>query len=123
VLVATTVLAVGITAGVRALGAMTQASTSAADRATAVRLAAERLAILEAAADATPGTLEVDLADAEGVSPVDPRFLWRQQVAPAPEPGLLEVTVTVSWAEGVLERRYEVTTFLVEPPATEGSDE
>jgi general secretion pathway protein I len=119
VLVATAVLAVGISAGVRALGAMTRASAAAQDRATAVRLAGERLAVLEAAVDATPGTLDVELTDAQGQFDADPRFRWQQQVATASDPDLLDVTVTVSWGNGRSEHRYLVTTYLPTPPATD----
>jgi general secretion pathway protein I len=119
VLVATAVLAVGIAAGVRALGAMTRASAAAQDRTTAVHLASERLAVLEAAVDATPGTLDVDLTDAQGQFDADPRFRWEQRVATASDPDLLDVTVTVSWGSGRSEHRYEVTTYLPTPPVTD----
>jgi len=119
VLVATAVLAIGISAGVRTLGAMTRASAAAQDRAMAVRLAGERMAVLEAAVDATPGTLDVDLTDAQGQSETDPRFRWQQQVTAAVDPDLLEATVTVTWSDGALERHYTVITYLNTPPSTD----
>jgi type II secretory pathway pseudopilin PulG len=128
VLVATAVLAIGIAAGVQAMGAMARASAAAADRATAVRLAAGRLALLEAAEDAQQGALQADssgavaLTDAEGQDAVDPRFHWQQSVAAsASEPGLLEVTVTVSWPAGRTQQRYAVTTYLPDPNAQTGN--
>jgi type II secretion system protein I len=119
VLVATAVLAVGIAAGVRALGAMTRASTAAQDRTIAVRLAKERLVVLEAAVDATPGVLDVDLTNAQGQSDADPRFRWEQQITSGTDPDLLDVTVTVSWGVGAAEHRYTVATYLPVPPATD----
>jgi prepilin-type N-terminal cleavage/methylation domain-containing protein len=128
VLVATAVLAIGISAGVRTLGVMTQASVAAGTKATAVRLAAERMALLETATalSSSDGTTSVPASgaaggealaagNAEGTFEDDPRFRWQQRVVTATEPGLLEVTVTVSWYEGIAERRYSVSTYLLDP--------
>jgi prepilin-type N-terminal cleavage/methylation domain-containing protein len=128
VLVATAVLAIGISAGVRTLGAMTYSSAAAEDRATAVRLAAQRMALLELATTASSGggTESIPASGAaggevsatgnsEGTFENEPRFQWQQQVSAASEPGLLEVTVTVSWYEGIAERRYTVSTYLLDP--------
>jgi prepilin-type N-terminal cleavage/methylation domain-containing protein len=108
VLVTIAVLAIGISAGVRALGALSQASAASANRATAVRLAGERMAVLEAVEGPEAGELE-------GVFETEPRFRWHQQVASGSEPGVLEATVAVIWLDGAIERRYEVTTFLLDP--------
>jgi type II secretion system protein I len=109
VLVAAVVLAVGISAGVRALGAMERASAEAADRETAVRLAGERLALVEAVEGVSAGSTEGQFDSA-------PRFRWQQQVgAPADVTGVLEVTVTITWPEGAATRRYAVSTYLLDP--------
>ena len=67
VLVAAAVLAIGISAGVRTLGAMARASAAAADRETAVRLAGERLALIEGvegvSAGSTQGQFDSDLSN------------------------------------------------------------
>jgi type II secretion system protein I len=110
VLVAVAVLAIGISAGVRAIGAMAQSSAAAEDRETAVRLAAERLAVLEAGVEGTAG-------NAEGNFETEPRFRWQQSVAASSEqPGVLEATVTITWLDGAVERHYPVTTYLVDTP-------
>lgn len=108
VLVAAVVLAIGISAGVRTLGAMARASAAAADRQTAVRLAGERLAILEAVEGASAGT-------ASGNFENEPRFRWQQQVDAAAESGVLQATVTITWRESAADRRYAVTTYLLDP--------
>jgi type II secretion system protein I len=116
VLVATVVLAIGISAGVRAMGAMVRASAAAADRQTAVRLAGERLARLE-------GVDGVSTGDAQGDFESEPRFHWQQRVATAAETGVLEATVTITWNEASAERRYAVTTYVLDPsqmPANQG---
>ena len=120
VLVAVAVLAIGISAGVRAMGAMARASAAAADRETAVRLAGERLAVLEAGVEAGTAGQNASPGDAEGVFDTEPRFRWQQRVAAASEPGLLETTVTVTWQDGGVERHYAVTTYLLDTaqPAT-----
>src|SRR5439155_27385263 len=89
VLVAAVVLAIGISAGVRAMGAMVRASAAAADRETAVRLAGERMARLE-------GVDGVSTGDAQGDFDSEPRFHWQQRVASAAETGVLEATVTIT---------------------------
>jgi general secretion pathway protein I len=110
VLVAVAVLAIGISAGVRAMGAMAQSSAAAGDRETAVRLAAERLAVLESGVEQASG-------DAQGVFEAEPRFRWQQSVAASNEqPGVLETTVTITWLDGALERHYAVTTYLLDTP-------
>jgi type II secretion system protein I len=110
VLVAVAVLAIGISAGVRAIGAMAQSSAAAEDRATAARLATERLAVLEAGVEESTG-------DAQGQFETEPRFRWQQSVAASSEqPGVLEATVTILWQDGDLERHYDVTTYLLETP-------
>src|ERR1700686_4879594 len=94
VLVAAAVLAIGISAGVRTLGALSRASVGAADRETAVRLAGERLAMIE-------GVEGVNAGNTEGSFDSEPRFRYQQQVSPATnETGVLEVTVTITWPEG-----------------------
>jgi general secretion pathway protein I len=109
VLVAAVVLAVGISAGVRTLGAMTQASAAAADRETAVRLAGERLALIE-------GVEGVSGGNTQGQFEYEPRFHWQQQVSSAANvTGVLEVTVTILWQEGRATRRYAVSTYLLDP--------
>ena len=109
VLVAAAVLAIGISAGVRTLGAMAQASAAAADRETAVRLAGERLALIE-------GVEGVSAGSTQGQFDSEPRFRWQQQVSPATdETGVLEVTVTITWQDGYATRRYAVTTYLLDP--------
>jgi prepilin-type N-terminal cleavage/methylation domain-containing protein len=116
VLVAAVVLAIGISAGVRAMGAMVQASAAAADRETAVRLAGERLARLE-------GVDGVSTGDAQGDFEAEPRFHWQQRAAAASETGVLEATVTITWHDASLERRYAVTTYVLDPsqmPASQG---
>jgi type II secretion system protein I len=111
VLVAAAVLAIGISAGVRTLGVMARASAAAADRQTAVRLAEQRLATLEAIDGATAG-------NSEGQFEEEPRFRWQQQVAAASVTGVLEATVTITWPEGALTRRFAVTTYLLDPTQT-----
>jgi type II secretion system protein I len=116
VLVAAAVLAIGVSAGVRTLGAMARASAAAVDRQTAVRLAGERLATLE-------GIDGVSAGNSEGSFDNEPRFRWRQQVGAAAQTGVLEATVTITWQEGGVERRYAVTTYLLDPaqqPTTGG---
>src|SRR5947209_1590350 len=109
VLVAAAVLAIGISAGVRTLGAMAQASAAAADRQTAVRLAGERLAMTEAVEGVSAG-------NAEGQFDSEPRFRWQQQVSSATNlTGVLEVTVTITWRDGAATRRYVVSTYLLDP--------
>jgi type II secretion system protein I len=109
VLVAAAVLAIGISAGVRALGAMERASAEAADRETAVRLAGERLALIE-------GVEGVSAGSTEGQFDSTPRFRWQQQVSAAADvTGVLAVTVTVTWPEGAATRRYPVSTYLLDP--------
>jgi prepilin-type N-terminal cleavage/methylation domain-containing protein len=108
VLVAAAVLAIGVSAGVRTLGAMARASAAASDRQAAVRLAGERLATLE-------GIEGVSAGNSEGSFDNEPRFRWRQQVGAAAQTGVLEATVTISWQEGALERHYAVTTYLLDP--------
>lgn len=109
VLVAAAVLAIGISAGVRTLGVMEQASAAAADRQTAVRLAGERLAMIEGVEGATAGS-------AQGQFDTEPRFQWQQQTTPATnETGVLAVTVTITWQDGYAPRRYAVTTYLLDP--------
>ena len=109
VLVAAAVLAIGISAGVRTLGAMARASAAAADRETAVRLAGERLALIE-------GVEGVSAGSTQGQFDSEPRFRWQQQVSPATdETGVLEVTVTITWQDGYANRRYAVTTYLPDP--------
>src|SRR5712692_2004459 len=109
VLVAAAVLAIGISAGVRTLGAMERASAAAADRETAVRLAGERLAMIE-------GVEGVSAGNSQGQFEYEPRFRWRKQVSPATnETGVLEVTVTITWQDGYATRRYPVTTYLLDP--------
>jgi type II secretion system protein I len=116
VLVAAAVLAIGVSAGVRTLGAMARASAAASDRQTAVRLAGERLATLE-------GIEGVSAGNSEGSFDNEPRFRWRQQVGAAAQTGVLEATVTITWQEGAIERHYAVTTYLLDPAqqATTGS--
>jgi prepilin-type N-terminal cleavage/methylation domain-containing protein len=111
VLVAAAVLAIGISAGVRTLGVMARASAAAADRETAVRLAEQRLATLEAIDGAAAG-------DAEGQFEEEPRFRWQQHVTAASTTGVLEATVTITWPEGALTRRFAVTTYLLDPSQT-----
>jgi general secretion pathway protein I len=118
VLVAAAVLAIGISAGVRTLGALTRSTAAAEDRITAVRLATERLALLEADEQVAAG-------ETSGAFASEPRFQWRQEVAAASEPGLLEATVTILWQDGQVPRHYSVTTYLLDPaqaPVAEGSD-
>jgi type II secretion system protein I len=111
VLVAVAVLAIGISAGVRAMGAMAQSFAAAQDRETAVRLAGERLAVLESGVEQATG-------DAQGVFETEPRFRWQQSVTASTEqPGVLETTVTITWMDGALERHYEVMTYLLDTPA------
>ena len=107
---AAAVLAIGISAGMRTLGALARASAAAQDRATAVRLAGERLAFLE-------GVDVVSAGDTEGEFESEPRFQWQQQVSAASDPDLLEATVTVTWRDGAAERRYSVSTYLPNPNA------
>jgi general secretion pathway protein I len=108
VLVTIAVLAIGISAGVRTMGSLSQAAAASGNRTTAVRLAGERMAVLEAVEGPEAGELE-------GVFESEPRFRWQQQVVSASEPGVLEATVAVIWLDGAIERRYEVTTFLPDP--------
>jgi type II secretion system protein I len=108
VLVAAAVLAIGISAGVRTLGAMTRASAAAADRKTAVRLAGERLAMLEGVDGVSAGNTQGDCED-------EPRFRWQQQVGAASQSGVLEATVTITWQDGPVQRRYAVTTYVLDP--------
>jgi type II secretion system protein I len=109
VLVAAAVLAIGISAGVRTLGAMERASAGAADRQTAVRLAGERLALIE-------GVEGVSAGSTQGQFDSEPRFRWQQQVGAATsETGVLEVTVTITWQDGDATRHYAVTTYLLDP--------
>ena len=109
VLVAAVVLAIGISAGVRTLGAMTQASAAAADRETAVRLAGERLAMIE-------GVEGVSAGNTQGQFETESRFHWQQQVSSAANvTGVLEVTVTILWQEGSATRHYAVSTYLLDP--------
>jgi general secretion pathway protein I len=110
VLVAVAVLAIGISAGVRALGAMARSSAAAEDRETAVRLAGERLAVLESG-------IETGTGNAEGVFETEPRFRWQQSISASSEQtGVLETTVTVTWLDGAVERHYAVTTYLLDTP-------
>jgi general secretion pathway protein I len=110
VLVAVAVLAIGIGAGVRTLGAMARSSAAAEDRVTAVRLARERLAILEAG-------VEIPSGDAQGQFETEPRFQWQESVVAATDPGVLEATVSIIWQEGLLERHYSITTYLLDTAA------
>ena len=115
VLVAVAVLAIGISAGVRTMGALAQSSAAAEDRETAVRLARERLSIAESGAELQQGQA---ISNAEGVFETEPRFRWQQSVAASTEQtGVLEVTVTITWTEGALERHYAVTTYMLDTPA------
>jgi prepilin-type N-terminal cleavage/methylation domain-containing protein len=108
VLVTAVVLAIGISAGVRTMGAMAQASAAAADRETAIRLAGERLANIEAVEGVGTGNTQGDFQN-------DPRFHWQQQINAGPETGVMEVVVTITWREGRLDRHYAVTTYLLDP--------
>jgi type II secretion system protein I len=108
VLVAAAILAIGISAGVRTMGALAQASAAAADRQTAVRLAGERMANIEAVEGVNSGNTQGDFQD-------EPRFHWQQQINAADQPGVLEVVVTITWREGSLDRHYPVTTYLLDP--------
>jgi hypothetical protein len=97
------------------MGSLSRAAAASDTLATAVRLAGERLAVIEAVEGPEAGELE-------GVFETDPRFRWQQQVTSGSEPGVLEATVAVIWREGAIERRYEVTTLLPDPaqePVTE----
>ncbi len=111
VLVAAAVLAIGISAAVRTLGALTRSSAAAADRETAVRLAGQRLATLEAVEGVTAG-------DSQGQFEEEPRFQWQQRVTGASETGVLEATVTVLWQDGAIQRHYDVTTYMLDPNQT-----
>jgi type II secretion system protein I len=108
VLVAAAVLAIGISAGVRTMGAMARASAAAADRETAVRLAGERMATIEAVEGVNTG-------NSQGDFPTEPRFHWQQQVATANQTGVLEATITITWRDGAVDRRYAITTYLLDP--------
>lgn len=108
VLVAAVVLAIGISAGVRTLGALTRSSVAAEERTTAVRLAGERLSLLESDA-------RVATAETSGSFESEPRFRWEQEVVAASEAGLLEATVTILWQDGLAERRYSVSTYVPDP--------
>jgi type II secretion system protein I len=108
VLVATAVLAIGISAGVRAMGAMSRASALAADRQTAVRLAGEQLARLEGVDGVSTGNTQGDFES-------EPRFHWQEQVAAASQTGVLEATVTITWSEAGVQRHYAVTTYVLDP--------
>jgi general secretion pathway protein I len=108
VLVAAAVLAIGISAGVQTLGAMARASAAAEDRGQAVRLAGERLALLEASDEVASG-------ENQGVFENEPRFQWQEELVAASDPGLLEATVTILWHDGIVERRYSVSTYLLDP--------
>jgi type II secretion system protein I len=108
VLVAAAILAIGISAGVRTMGALAQASAAAADRQTAVRLAGERMANIEAVEGVNSGNTQGDFQD-------EPHFHWQQQVNASNQTGVLEVVVTITWREGSLDRHYAVTTYLLDP--------
>ena len=87
---------------------MTRSSAAAADRETAVRLAGQRLATLEAVEGVTAG-------DSQGQFEEEPRFQWQQRLTGASEAGVLEVTVTVLWQDGAIQRHYDVTTYMLDP--------
>jgi len=108
VLVAAAILAIGISAGVRTMGALARASAASADRQSAVRLAGERMATIEAVEGVNSGNSQGDFQD-------EPRFRWQQQVTAASQTGVLEVVVTVTWREGSIDRHYAVTTYLLDP--------
>ena len=96
-------------AGVRTLGAMAQASAAAADRETAIRLAGERLAMIE-------GVQGVMAGNTAGTFDDEPRFHWQQQVGAATSAtGVLDVTVTITWQDGSVPRHYTVTTYFLDP--------
>src|SRR5438105_14547290 len=92
VMVAAAVLAIGISAGVRTMGAMARASAAAADRETAIRLAGERMATVEAIEGVNTGNSQGDFQ-------YEPRFHWQQQINSSTETGVLEVTVTITRSE------------------------
>jgi prepilin-type N-terminal cleavage/methylation domain-containing protein len=105
VLVATTVLAVGIISVMSGVSASVRASSSAAMLRGAVDLAQNQLTLAVAA----------PVSDGQMQSGTSGRYSWSVSYTPQ-DGGMILAVVTVRWSERSMERSYELSQLLISRP-------
>ena len=116
VVVATAILAVGLTALVRGFASGLNSMRVTENRAMAVELARQKLAEITAMSDPIQGTNNGDVAEPWQ------RFRWETEVEPTEEfPSLMYARVTMYWSEGLRAEDATIETVYRAPASTETS--
>ncbi len=108
-LVATVLLAIGVTASLGAISAATNAESEAHRIQTASMLARQKLADL--AVQALSGQLSANQQQGT-FAPAEPDYHWNENSIATPYTNLFEVTVTVTWGSGNDQHQTAVTTYI-----------
>ncbi|MHB9132115.1 MAG: type IV pilus modification PilV family protein [Armatimonadota bacterium] len=110
VLVAMTVLAIGIVGALSALSSSVQAHRAAEEYTRAVTMAQQAIAEIRHQPSLTAGTLSGSLED------FAPGYRWEAEIGEGTADGLLPVQVTILWGERS-PRHYQMQTYLRAPAA------
>lgn len=108
-LVATILLAIGVTAALGAISAATNAEGKAHRIQTASMLARQKLS--DIAIQALTGQLSTDQQQGT-FSPNNPEYHWAENSIATPYTNLFEVTITVTWGSGNNQHQTAVTTYI-----------
>jgi len=115
VLVAVAVLAVGFVGVLQVVAQCQTRSRDNRDRAEALRLAESKINELSVQSELEPGMEEGDFGDENS------RFSWQQRIEETETEGLLRLTVTVNWRNGVREQGVDLSTCVAPGALNTGS--